>query len=63
MESQNKGSQERQGSTLAVRFTEVSVKRESPVFTSMVEEWSQDYREQVHRTNLRTNPASGYGRD
>lgn len=29
------------------------------LFTSMAQEWSQDYREQFHRANLRKNPASG----
>ena len=32
----NKGSKERQGPTLGVRFTEVSVKRESTVVDNMV---------------------------
>ena len=32
----NKGSKERQGPTLGVRFTEVSVKRESTVVNNMV---------------------------
>ena len=32
----NKGSKERQGPTLSVRFTEVSVKRESTVFDDLL---------------------------
>ena len=40
----NKGSKERQGPTLGVRFTEVSVKRESTVYSFLAFKTSVSYK-------------------